>query len=143
MDHNEPQVDPTPTASEPGTLSAPRHIGRDERLISALLTSPTVQGAAKKAGVSRRAIYRALGRRGFRERFLAAARDLTDAALGRLQAGLSDAVDALRRNLKCGDPATEIRAAAVLTDQALRAVELTQLSARLDLIDRLNERVVA
>jgi len=46
-----------------------------------------------------------------------------------------EALDALKRNLACGLPAIEVRAASALLDQSLRATELAGLEARLDALE--------
>ncbi len=43
-----------------------------------------------------------------------------------------EAVEALRRNLACGNPQAEIRAAAIVLDLSFRGVELEELAGRID-----------
>ena len=43
-----------------------------------------------------------------------------------------EAVEALRRNLACGNPQAEIRAAAIVLDMAFRGAELEELAGRID-----------
>ena len=43
-----------------------------------------------------------------------------------------EAVEALRRNLACGNPQAEIRAAAIVLDMAYRGAEVEELAGRID-----------
>ena len=52
-----------------------------------------------------------------------------------LQTASIEALDALKRNVACGLPAIEVRAASALLDQSLRATELAGLEARLDALE--------
>ena len=56
-------------------------------------------------------------------------------SLSSLQTASIEALDALKRNLACGLPAIEVRAASALLDQSLRATELAGLEARLDALE--------
>jgi hypothetical protein len=82
-----------------------------ERVIAALLTEATYRKAAAKAGVSEPTLYRWLTLPAFQSAYRAARRKIIDAAVFKLSKLASKAVDALERNLRCGDAGQEIRAA--------------------------------
>jgi hypothetical protein len=71
----------------------------------------------------------------FRAKLRDARRAVVEGAIGRLQAAATEAVDTLRRNLTCGTPSVEVRAATAILDQAVRAVELWDLAERLDRLE--------
>src|SRR5262245_28550089 len=102
--------------------------GKQEAVIAALLTEPTHAAAAAATGVGEATLQRWLRRPAFRDAYRAARRRLLEAALARLQQSAGRAVEALERNLTCGQPAHEIRAAFGILDQAVKAQELLDLS---------------
>jgi hypothetical protein len=96
---------------------------REDALLIAVLTNPTITRAASAAGVSERTMRRALKRPAFARRVAAARRTAIELAVSSL-AGLSgDAHDALRRNLTCGVPAVEVRAAVEVREGMIRGDE--------------------
>ena len=52
-----------------------------------------------------------------------------------LQTASIVALGALKRNVACGVPSVEVRAAAILLEQSLRATELAAMEARLDALE--------
>ena len=104
--------------------------------LAALLTSGTVEAAAKKAGISARTLRRWLAAPDFRRCYLAARRQALEQATGALQQATSGAVAALVRNLKCGIPPSEIRAAQVILEQAAKGVEMLEFEERLAAIEQ-------
>ena len=106
-----------------------------EKAIHALLSSVTVEAAAKKAGVSDRTLHRWLNDPGFRQGYLAARRQVMEQAVGSLQRASLGAVEALVRNLKCGVPGTEVRAALVILDAGLKGVEMMEFEDRLAAVE--------
>ncbi len=100
---------------------------KQEAAIAALLSCRTVRRAAAKAGVSERSLHTWLTLPEFVAEYRAARKRIVEAALGRLQRSTAKAAAALERNLRCGRPADEIRAAAVILDNAVRAVEVLDL----------------
>jgi hypothetical protein len=96
---------------------------KQEALIAALLTEPTYAAAAAKAGVGETTLYRWLHLREFRAAYRQARRELVEGAIGRIQAGTGQAVQALL-DVAChgrrdGD---RVRAAGTLLDHALRGL---------------------
>ena len=99
--------------------------------VSALLQSPTVEAAAGLCGVSESTLSRWIKRSDFQDVYTQARRELVQRSLSSLQTASVEALDALKRNLACGLPAIEVRAASALLDQSLRATELLGIEARL------------
>ena len=103
--------------------------------VIALLQSPTVEGAARLCGVSESTLSRWIKRSDFQDVYTQARSELVQRSLSSLQTASIEALDALKRNLACGLPAIEVRAASALLDQSLRATELAGLEARLDALE--------
>jgi hypothetical protein len=93
---------------------------KQQKLIAAMLTEPTLAAAAEKAGISPATLYRWQRSPEFQAAYQAASRQVVDRSLARLQRSSDAAVDALERNLRCGRPAAEIRAALGILDQVGR-----------------------
>jgi transposase-like protein len=101
---------------------------KQEAVIAALLTEPTYAAAAKKAGIGETTLYRWLHLPSFREAYRQARRELVEAAIGRIQAGSGQAVEALlhitRQGRRDGD---RVRAAVALLDLASRGLHEASL----------------
>jgi len=110
---------------------------KQEALIAALLTEPTQAAAAAKASVGEATMQRWLHLPEFQAAYRQARRSLVESAIGRLQQGAQKAVETLERNLTCGQPATEVRAAMGFLDHAVQAVELMDLVTRVEELERL------
>jgi hypothetical protein len=108
-----------------------------EAAVAALLREPTVEAAARRAGVSERTLRTWLGDPAFLAAYRAARRQLVEAAVAKLQGAAGEAVDALRRNLTAARPADQIKAAVAVLDFAHRGVELADLLAEVEELKRL------
>jgi hypothetical protein len=65
---------------------------------------------------------------------------VVEGAIGHLKQAATEAVATLRRNLTCGTPSVEVRAATAILDQATKAVELFDMVER---VERLEARLEA
>jgi hypothetical protein len=113
---------------------------KQDKAILALLTEPTVEAAARSADVAPATIWRWTQQADFRSRLRDARRAVVEGAIGRLQQAATEAVETLRRNLTCGTPSVEVRAATAILDQAIKAVELFDVVER---VEQLEARLVA
>ena len=113
---------------------------RQERAIVALLSEPSIEAAAKTDDVSDASIWRWMQQPEFRVKLRDARRAVVEGAIGRLQQAATEAVSTLQRNLTCGTPAVEVRAATAILDQAIRAVELFDVVER---VEQLEARLAA
>jgi hypothetical protein len=109
---------------------------KQELAIAALLSSDTVGKAADAAGVAERTLRGWLQEPLFQDAYRAARRQVVEGTLTRLLALCGDAVDALKRNLTCGKPASEIRAALAVLEQTTKGLEATDLLAEIDALKR-------
>lgn len=128
---------------------------RQRKAIAALLASPTIEDAAKKAGSSERTLYRYLSDPVFRIHLTNAESDTIDAATRQLLDLQGDALAAIRGILTDPDtsPSSRLRAAGLVLDYVLKyrtlrnvegrllALELSQLQdgSELDLWERYEE----
>src|SRR6516165_10042779 len=104
---------------------------KKEAAIASLLSEPTIEGAAQKAGVSYRTLQGWLTQPDFRLAYQRARAVLLERVVATLVRLSTSAIVALGRNLTCGKPAAEIRAASAILTQATRGVELMDLAERL------------
>ena len=109
---------------------------REDSAIAALLCEPTIAQAAAAAGISEPTLKRWLCDPSFKTRFREARRQVVEQAVSALQRAAGESVEALRRNLTCGTPTAEIAAAKAILDQAFRGMEVLDLAARIEQVER-------
>jgi DNA-binding MurR/RpiR family transcriptional regulator len=109
---------------------------QEEAALAALLSVPTIAEAATLAGISESTLLRWLQEPTFQQRYRAARREVVEHAISGLQQATGEAVEALRRNLTCGVPSSEIAAARAIIDQAVKGVELVDLAERIEQLER-------
>lgn len=117
---------------------------QQKRVVIALLEEASVRDAARSAGVSEQTIYRWLHLPNFAEAKEAAERAQLAMATGQLLARSALAARTLEELL--GDdnpPAVRLRAAQVILDYAVRAVEAKELERRLRELETMLETVNA
>jgi hypothetical protein len=111
--------------------------GKQDALLAALLAKPTLREAAAAVGLSDVTVWRWLQQPEFSARYQQVRRQILENAICELQGAASEAVRALKRNLTCGNAATEVRAASAVLAHVIKASEYQDLAARLDEIERL------
>jgi hypothetical protein len=99
--------------------------------VACLLAEPTIEAAAQRAGVSEVTLRRWLREPGFRALYQAARAGVLERVVGTLLAACTEAVETLRRNLSCGKPSVETRAAEVILVQATKGIETLDLAQRI------------
>jgi AcrR family transcriptional regulator len=97
------------------------------------MTSPTIEKAARAAGVSKATMFRWLAEDDFSKALREASSSLLEGAVATLQAGSSEAVEALRGVLadKLATDAAKVSAARTILDMALRCREMFEVEQRL------------
>ena len=108
-----------------------RRKSNHDKVLTALLSTKTIAEAAKRAKLSEPTVYRYLNDRNFKQRYRAARRELVESSISQIQAATEQAVETLKRNLTCDAPSTEVRAAQIIIDAAIRGIE------NLDILERL------
>jgi hypothetical protein len=105
--------------------------GKWEEAAAALLAEASIEAAARKARVSTRTLKNWLKDPAFLVLYRDARRAVVEAAVARVQQLTTKAMLTLNRNLECGKPAAEIRAAVALLDYAWRGLETFDLAQQL------------
>ena len=114
-----------------------------ELAIACLLSEPTVEEAAKKAGVSYRSLKGWLSLPGFKAAFRSARTQLLERVVARLLNSTGEAVDALQRNLTCKKPGVEVRAALALIQQSMKGVEVLDLETEVQELKAIVEKLLS
>jgi hypothetical protein len=119
---------------------------KQEVAIAALLTAPTIADAADTASISEPTLWRWLQREDFQTAYRQARREAVSQAVAYLQRVAGEAVDTLRAVMQDAQkPASaRVSAARAVLDLAIRGVELEDLEARIQTLERcLADRVEA
>jgi len=111
-----------------------------ERAITALLFCRTLEDAAREAKVAPVTLRRWRLLPAFSAAYREGRLALLESATNALRSATSEAVDALRRNLTCGKPGAEIRAAEVILLNAYRSAEVEELTERIAAIEALQAK---
>jgi transposase-like protein len=104
---------------------------KQEQAIAALLEQPTLEAAARAIGVADVTLWRWMKQPEFANEYRTARRQVLETALAQLQQTARAAAEALRRNLTCGNPSVEVRAALGVLEQAVKAAEWLDVEERL------------
>jgi hypothetical protein len=106
---------------------------KQEALISALLTAPTLADAAHTAGIGEVTAWRWLKDATFQATYREARRQVVQQAIVQVQQATGEAVETLRQVMQAADaPASaKVSAAKTILETAVKAVELEDLEARI------------
>lgn len=110
---------------------------RTELAIAALITENSIAAAARTAGIGETTLLRWLRDRDFQCAYRAARRQVVESAVAQLQQATGEAVAALRRNLSEGSPASQVAAARVILEQAIKATEVMDIAERLEALEEI------
>lgn len=105
------------------------------RLLAALLSSPTLKAAARKAKIAMRTAERIAGSEAFRRDLHEAERVVFDASLARLRGTALRAAGAVEAALKDENPAVTLKAAA-LVFATLEKADTSELAQRIEELER-------
>ncbi len=108
---------------------------KQEKALAALLTEKDIRSAAVKAGVSEATVFRWLAEDDFKAEYRRLRRDAVEQAAAQIQQVSSEAVEALRKNLACGNPSAEIAAARIILENAYKAIDLMDIQQRLEMLE--------
>ena len=106
-----------------------------QKALTALLNSPTITDAAKTCGLSEATIYRYLSEDDFKKEYRNARREVVENSITQIQRITHKAVETLEKNLNCGKPSDENRAAQIILDNAIKGVELVDVMERLEVLE--------
>ena len=111
-----------------------------EKVLSALLQSNSVAEAAKISGIAERTIYRYLNEKDFQTEVRAARRSVVETSIGQIQGAASEAVETLKKNLHCGNPSAEIRAAQIILENSVKGIEMLDILERLEILENEHQK---
>jgi hypothetical protein len=111
---------------------------RQEKAIGYLLAEPSIRQAAQRAGIPEKTIYNWLGTPAFAEAYRLARREAANQAIAQLQQYSSTAARVIVSIMvKESTPiALRLSAARTVLEFAVKAVELEDLAARLEALER-------
>lgn len=111
---------------------------RQDKAIVGLLSEPTIQEAAKKAGVAEITLHRWLRNDAFARAYRQARRQAVQQSIAALQQGSSDAVKVLRdvMNDVTVRDSTRVAAAREVLGFALKATEIEDILERLEALEQ-------
>lgn len=108
----------------PATTTEPKN-EKDEKILAALIASPTIRAASEACGISETVIYGRLRDDVFRQRYDAARLELLDAATATLQKKITAAIDVISEIAEDAETAPQIRlnAATAILQNAVKLTE--------------------
>jgi DNA-binding MurR/RpiR family transcriptional regulator len=111
---------------------------KKEQAIAALLSNPTIEEAAKAAGIGSATLWRWLQDAGFKAEYRRARREAMEQAAAQLQQASSAAVRALREVVEDtnGPSSARVMAARNVLDFGLKAIELEDLEERISALEK-------
>jgi transposase-like protein len=114
---------------------------KKEEAIAALLSSKSVEDAARAIGVNPNTLLRWLQIPEFQQAFLKARREAVHQAVARLQQATGAAAITILKLMTDASvpPAVRLRAAECVFDQAIKAIELEDIEGRLSELERAAE----
>lgn len=112
----------------------PKQTNKEKALIALLETASIVEASAV-CGLSQETLYRYLRDKDFLKDYRDARRATVESAITQIQNATSEAVETLKKNLHCENPASEIRAAQIILDNAIKGVELIDVIERLEILE--------
>jgi hypothetical protein len=111
---------------------------REDAALAALLSEPTIASAAAKAGIGESTLLRWMADPAFRDRYREARREAIEHAVSRLQQAAGKAVDVLVAVAedRTSAPAARVSAAKTVLEHAFRGLEMLDLAARIEQLER-------
>jgi len=106
-----------------------------EKILIALIETSSIREAAKKSGIGEATVYRYLQDKDFLAEYRNARRQTVESAIAQLQNASGEAVETLKSNLHCENPAIAVRASQIILDFAFRGLETTDILLRLEEIE--------
>lgn len=109
---------------------------KQEAAIAALLSERTHADAAAKAGIGPATLQRWLDLPEFQAAYRAARQSVLERVVARLLNSCGKALDTLDRNMSCGSPGAENKAAELVLTQALKGLEVLDHAERLAEVEK-------
>lgn len=111
---------------------------KQEEAIICLLSAPTLEEAARSAGISYPTLWRWMAVPEFKEKYREARAEAVSQAVARLSKLCSEAVDVLREIMKdtTASASSRVTAAKTIIEGALKGVELEDLATRIEALEK-------
>jgi hypothetical protein len=109
---------------------------RQEAAVAALLAHPTVEAAAKAAGVGERTLRGWLAEPAFAAACRTARLEVLTQTVSGIVRATSKALATLERNLEASSAAVQVQAAKAILDQAHKGIEFIDLETRLRTLEQ-------
>ncbi|HSK72096.1 MAG TPA: hypothetical protein VK892_10405 [Pyrinomonadaceae bacterium] len=111
-----------------------------EKALSALLEAASIIEAAQKCGLSEKTLRRYLDDKEFLSEYRNARRQVVENSISQLQKASGEAVETLKKNLHCENPSAENQAARLIIENSIKAVEVTDILERLEVLENAFEK---
>lgn len=108
---------------------------KQEKVLTDLLNGSTITDAAKTNGVSETTIYKWFNEENFKSEHRRLKREAFEISVSKIQHKTDKAIETLEKNLTCGNPNAEIRAAQILLDHAAKGIETMDILERLEALE--------
>ncbi len=106
-----------------------------EKVLVALLETPSVRDAAKSSGISEATIYNFLRDSEFKTAYREARRQTVETAIAQMQNSASEAVDRLKELQYCENPAVAARCAQIIFENSIKGMETLDILERIERIE--------
>ena len=113
---------------------------KQDKLIPFLLIENSIEMACKRAGIGAATYYRWLGDAAFVAKFREARNAILQTTVARLQSLAGEAVETLKKNLSCGNPGAENRAAVAILQLTVKGVETLDIAEKLEIVQLMLKR---
>jgi transposase len=106
-----------------------------EKVLVALLETPSIRDAAKSSGVSEATIYNFLRDSEFKTAYRNARRQTVETAIAQMQNAASEAVERLKELQYCENPAVAARCAQIIFENSIKGMETLDILERLEVLE--------
>jgi AcrR family transcriptional regulator len=111
-----------------------------EKVLVALLETPSIRDAAKSSGVGESTIYNYLKDKEFSVDYRNARRQTVETAIAQMQSAASEAVQRLKELQYCENPAVAARCAQIIFENSVKGMETFDILERLEVLENAVEK---
>ncbi len=111
-----------------------------EKVLIALLETPSIRDAAKSSGISEATIYSYLKDKEFSADYRNARRQTVETAIAQMQSAAFEAVERLKELQYCENPAVAARCAQIIFESSVRGLETFDILERLETLENAVEK---
>lgn len=117
----------------------PKLSRNQEKLLVALMSTPTIKAASEQAGITTATAYKYLNDPTFKEEYKKVRREAFEQATAKIVDSVDEAVEVLREVMKDGEEvgATRVQASRTILANAFKTYEMQEVQDRLDEIEQL------